>query len=264
MTRVAVIGGSGLTRLERFRVKRRVIVRTPYGEPSGPLVHGSFGGYDVIFLARHGQEHTIPPHLVNYRANLWSLKDAGVRTVVAVAAVGAIRSDLQVGSLVFPDQIIDYTYSREHTFVDGSSDVVMHIDFTDPYCGSLRGVFIDAAGGLGLPVPSCCTYAATQGPRLESAAEIDRIESDGGDIVGMTGMPETGLAKELNLCYATIGVVANAAAGRGEGPITADTIQNTLEHAMENVHALLKEILRLLPKLECSNADPAPSAARLS
>lgn len=244
MTQLAIIGGSGLTRLEGLEITQRRVARTPYGELSGPLVFGRLRGREVVFLARHGPRHTIPPHLVNYRANLWALRDAGVSHVIAVAAVGAV-ADLPPAAIVIPDQIIDYTYGRAHTFFDEDFAPVTHIDFTRPYCPRLREVLLEAAGRSGVAARDGATYAATQGPRFESAAEIDRLERDGAHIVGMTGMPETALARELGLCYATVAVVANAAAGRGPD-LDLHQIERTLEAGMAKVRQLLGTAIGLV------------------
>jgi 5'-methylthioinosine phosphorylase len=245
MSLLAIIGGSGLTKLKNLEVTDRIVMRTPYGEPSAPLVYGSLKGRSVVFLPRHGQGHTIPPHKINYQANLWALKEQGTSHVIAVAAVGGIAADLLPGELVFPDQIIDYTYGRAHTFF-GNQKQVTHVDFTFPYCEELRQVLIDAAKRAGLTVATKGTYAATQGPRFESIAEIQRLERDGAHMVGMTGMPETGLARELGLCYAAIGVVANAAAGKAEGVISLKQIEKNLETGMEKVRTLLEYVIPLL------------------
>ncbi|HEC25895.1 MAG TPA: S-methyl-5'-thioinosine phosphorylase [Gammaproteobacteria bacterium] len=239
MTRLAIIGGSGLTSLAHLEITKREVSRTPYGELSGPLIYGNLNGQEVVFLARHGYAHTIPPHLVNYRANLWALKEAGISHIIAVAAVGGIPEKFVPTSIVFPDQIIDYTYSRAHTIFDEDHLTVTHIDFTEPYCEELRTVLIDAATRADIAVIPEATYAATQGPRFETAAEIDRLERDGAHVVGMTGMPETVLARELGLCYATIAVVANAAAGRGAAKLDITTIEETLEQGMCRVRGLL-------------------------
>ena len=243
MTELAIIGGSGLTDLKDIAIIRRRVARTPYGEPSGPLVYGTLSGREVVFLPRHGHGHTIPPHLVNYRANIWALREAGVKTIVAVAAVGAINPELQPADLAVPDQIIDYTYSRAHTFFDGQSEPVTHVDFTAPYCESLRVKLIAAARAAGIPIATRATYAATQGPRFESAAEIDRLARDGADIVGMTGMPETGLARELGLCYAALAVIANPAAGRGGGDISVAEVERVLARGMDKVRVLLEQVI---------------------
>ncbi len=240
---VGIIGGSGLTRLKELRITRREVVRTPYGEPSAPMTFGELCGQEVVFLPRHGPSHTIPPHAINYRANVWALKETGVANVIAVAAVGGIADGLKDSDLVLPDQILDYTYGRVHTFFGGEHKDVTHVDFTFPYCGELRNVLIDAAQRAGITVAATGTYAATQGPRFESAAEIRRLERDGADIVGMTGMPEAALARELELCYATVAVVANRAAGKVAGIISLPQIEQNLERGMERVRALLEQAI---------------------
>ncbi len=241
MTDLAILGGTGLTRLKGLEVLRREVVHTPFGEPSGALTFGKISGKEVIFLARHGYGHTIPPHMVNYRANLWALKYAGVSRVIAVCAVGGIRGDIVPGTLVIPDQVIDYTWSRHHTFFERDLSQVTHIDFTLPYCEEMRQHLVSSANSAGIPVVSGGIYGASQGPRLESAAEINRMEKDGCDMVGMTGMPEIVLAKELELCYATCAVCANHAAGRGPGGIDMKTIEKNLSKAMGEVHSLLEQ-----------------------
>ena len=249
MSELAIIGGTGLTRLKNLEIERREVLHTPYGEPSGPLIHGQICCTEVVFLARHGTGHTIPPHNVNYRANLWALKHIGVKKVIAVAAVGGIHPELRPGRLAVPDQIIDYTYGRDQTFCsDGTNGGVIHIDFTEPYCQELREQLIAAADAAGIDLMPRGTYGATQGPRLETAAEIDRMERDGCDMVGMTGMPEAALARELGLCYATCAVSANWAAGRGEGPISMEEIDQHLKAGMEQVRTLVETVVpRLCP-----------------
>ena len=246
MQLVAIIGGSGLTNLKNLEITRREVLRTPFGEPSAPLVFGQLGGQQTVFLARHGHGHTIPPHEVNYRANIWALKEVGASQVIAVNAVGAIADAMVPASLVLPDQIIDYTYGRAHTFFGTNQKSVTHVDFTFPYCEALRQALIAAARKAKLPLAAQGTYAATQGPRFESIAEIRRLERDGGDIVGMTGMPETSLARELGLCYACIAVVANPAAGKVAGVISLKEIERTLETGMDKVRSLLEQSLPML------------------
>jgi len=243
---LAIIGGTGLTSLKGLEITGREVVHTPYGEPSGPLVSGELCGTEVLFLPRHGSGHTIPPHKVNYRANVWALKEAGADSVIAVNAVGGIRPDMAPSKLVFPDQIIDYTWSRINTYFEEGLAHVTHIDFTEPYCADLRRTLIDGARSTGVGAVEDGTYGATQGPRLETRAEIDRLERDGCHMVGMTGMPEAALARELELCYACCGVVANWAAGRGEGEITMEAIEAHLIEGMEKVRNLLE---RVVPEL---------------
>lgn len=246
MSSVAIIGGTGLTSLQELEITSREIVQTPYGEPSGILVRGNYCGHEVLFLPRHGPGHTIPPHRVNYRANIWALKEVGVTNVIAVNAVGGIRLDMEPGVLVIPDQIIDYTWGRTNTYFEDSLNKVVHVDFTDPYCASLRLQLVDAATQAGLEVLDGGTYAATQGPRLETTAEIDRLERDGCDIVGMTGMPEAVLARELELCYASVSLVVNRAAGRGDGEITMTEIEQYLNSGITDVRKLLEHVIPLV------------------
>jgi len=242
MTMVAIIGGSGLTNLKNLQITRREVILTPFGEPSAPMVFGQLSGKEVVFLPRHGPSHTIPPHDINYRANLWAIKQTGATKVIAVNAVGGISSGfLASGTLVIPDQIIDYTYGRSHTFFGSEHKQVTHVDFSNPYCDELRKVLIDAAStDARFKVIGHGTYGATQGPRFESAAEILRMERDGADIVGMTGMPEAGLARELDLCYASISVVVNPAAGKGGETISLKEIEKNLETSMTYVRSLLE------------------------
>ena len=242
---LGIVGGSGLTELSNLHSRRREVVRTPYGEASGAVTLGKLNGRDVAFIARHGYGHTIPPHAVNYRANIWALHSLGVDRVVSVASVGGIRSDMKPGALALPHQIIDYTYGRKHTFFSGPDQPVTHVDFTHPYCEQLRAALLRAGSAAGLQVIRDGVYAASQGPRLESAAEINRLERDGADMVGMTGMPETALAREIGLCYATVAVVANWAAGRGDSTeaVHLDTIRAVLTEAIGKVKVLLEKLV---------------------
>jgi 5'-deoxy-5'-methylthioadenosine phosphorylase len=248
MAKLAIIGGTGLTSLKGLEITRREVMHTPYGEPSAPMTFGEMAGNEVLFLPRHGPGHTIPPHKINYRANLWALKESGVEQVIAVNAVGGIRADMTPGRLVIPDQIIDYTWSRINTYFEEGLSQVIHIDFTEPYCEQLRQMLMVCAGEVGLAVIGEGTYAASQGPRLETAAEIDRLERDGCDLVGMTGMPEAALARELKLCYGCVAVVANMAAGRGEEEITMEMIERHLSSGMADVRALLEHIVPRLSR----------------
>ena len=242
---LAIIGGSGLTQLSNLDVTRRLAVRTPYGEASGALTVGRIAGADVVFLARHGYGHTIPPHEVNYRANIWALREQKVAGVVSVASVGGIRADMRPGAIAIPHQIIDYTWGRKNTFFDGGEQPVTHIDFTEPYSARLRGRILSAARTCGEAVVGDAVYAACQGPRLETAAEIDRLERDGADVVGMTGMPEAALAREAGLEYATIAVIANFAAGRGDSlhGVRLEEIEQVLQQALVRVRRVIETLV---------------------
>jgi len=241
---LAILGGSGLSQFSGLEGVRREAVNTIFGEPSAPLALGRIGGRDVVFLARHGDAHSIPPHQVNYRANIRALKDAGATRIVSVATVGGIRREFGPGALVVPDQIIDYTWGRASTFFEGQGAKVTHIDFTEPYSGAIRKAILAAAKACGEAIADGGCYGVTQGPRLESAAEIARMERDGADLVGMTAMPEAALAREAGLEYAAIAAVANHAAGKGDSAhaISLDAIEAVVEQAMQRVRRILEKL----------------------
>ena len=243
---IAVIGGSGLTQLANLEITRRQIVRTPYGEPSGHLTFGHIGDRDVVFLARHGYGHTLAPHEVNYRANLWAIHAQKVTRVIAIATVGGISPDLGAGTIVVPDQIIDYTWGRPSTFFEGAEQPVTHVDFTYPYSEELRKLALASAKEAGVAVVDGGTYAAVQGPRLETKAEIDRLERDGATMVGMTGMPEAALARELGLAYAHLCVVVNPAAGRGASArtVSIEDIGRVIDESMGRIRSIVATMVR--------------------
>ncbi len=244
MADLAIIGGTGLTSLDGLEITKREVIHTPFGEPSGPLMHGVLNGKEVLFLARHGDGHTIPPHRINYRANIWALHHAGIKHVIAVAAVGGIHDALPPGALAIPDQIIDYTWGRPGTYFEDDLSEVTHVDFSYPYCDELRTMLIDQCKVAGLSACETGTYGATQGPRLETAAEIARMGRDGCTMVGMTGMPEAVLARELDLNYACCAVSANWAAGKGDGSIISMAeIEENLKTGMARVRKLLQQLL---------------------
>ena len=239
MTKLAIIGGTGLTAIDELTIQSSEIVETPFGKPSAPLIKGELAGKEVIFLARHGENHTIAPHKINYRANIWALNNIGVTDVLAVAAVGGIHKDISPEKIAIPDQIIDYTYGREHTYFDVETSEVTHIDFTQPYCERLRQILCLAAESEAINVYKGGCYAATQGPRLETAAEVNRLKKDGCDIVGMTGMPEASLAKELGIDYACCALSVNWAAGIDNIEITMEEIDSHVTNGMVLVKQLL-------------------------
>ena len=243
---LAIIGGTGLTQLDNLEITRRLIVRTPYGEPSQPLIFGNIEGREVVFLARHGTGHTIPPHAVNYRANISALHLQGVTEIAAVATVGGIHPDLAPGVIAMPNQIIDYTHGRKNTFFDGIDLPVKHIDFTQPYCANMRHKWAHAANAIGESMITEGVYATMQGPRLETAAEINRLEHDGATMVGMTGMPEAALARELGISYAAICPVANHAAGRGDSKhaIKYEELVDNLNQTMVRVRNIIAQLVK--------------------
>ena len=242
---IAVIGGSGLTQLANLEITRRKIVRTPYGEPSGPLTYGRMGEQDIVFLARHGYGHTLAPHEINYRANLWALHAQEVTRIIAVCTVGGIAPSLGAGTIVLPEQIIDYTWGRPSTYFEGAEQPVTHIDFTHPYDEETRQMAIAAARDARVALVEGGTYAAMQGPRLETKAEIDRLERDGATMVGMTGMPEASLARELGMKYAALAVVVNPAAGRGASArtVSLDDIARVIEETMGGIRLIVSRMV---------------------
>ncbi len=243
MTKLAIIGGTGLTSIDEMQIISNETVATPYGAPSSSLVTGKLANKEIIFLARHGNDHTIPPHKINYRSNIWALKSVGVTDVIAVGAVGGIHEDIPPGRIAIPDQIIDYTYSRKHTYFEDNLSEVTHIDFTHPYNEQLRKKLLQAVIDCNLDAYNEGVYGATQGPRLETAAEIWRMQKDGCDMVGMTGMPEASLSKELGLNYACCALSVNWAAGKGKSEITMQEIEQAIEVGMVSVKELLVSLL---------------------
>ena len=242
---LAVIGGTGVYRLAALEGVQALEGDTPWGAPSGPVRLGRLAGRNVAFLARHGEGHSLPPHRVNYRANLWRLKDLGAKRVLAINTVGGITERFGPRVLACPDQLIDYTWGRASSFWDREGGEVLHVDFGDPYTPALRRAVVDAAASAGVPLVDGGCYGATQGPRLETKAEIARLRRDGCDLVGMTGMPEAGLARELGLDYACLAVVANWAAGcSGDEEITLAEVLANVDAASAGLPGLLGALLR--------------------
>ena len=244
MKPLAIIGGTGINELDGLELLSEHRIDTPFGETSRPIQQGRFGDRTVYFLQRHGSPRAIPPHAINYRANIWALHSLDVEGIVAINAVGGISPDMQTGRLVIPDQVIDYTWGREHTFDDGADGSLMHIDFTEPYERELRLALLDAAAAGRIPHEPSGVHGITQGPRLETAAEIQRMARDGCDIVGMTGMPEAALAREIGLAYAAECMVVNPAAGLGDMPLTLEMMREILAREAAVVRDLLAILLR--------------------
>lgn len=242
--KIGVIGGTGMNRWPGLEVLREQKLDTPWGAPAAPLLHGRLAGVEVVFLARHGVGHKFPPHLINYRANLWALKEAGAQAVIAIAAVGGIARNLPPAAVAVPEDLIDYTSDRAHTYSDGEHAPLQHVDFSAPYTPALRKLLLAAARKAKVKVVDGGVMGVTQGPRLESPAEIRRLKRDGCTMVGMTGMPEAGLARELALDYAALGVSVNWAAGLGSGDIHGE-IEKFIAEGMRKVQAILATALPL-------------------
>jgi 5'-methylthioinosine phosphorylase len=243
---LAVIGGTGVYKLAELDGVESHLPQTPYGLPSGPVRVGTLAGKRIAFLARHGEGHSVPPHRINYRANLAALQILGAARVLALNTVGGITEACGPRALVCPDQLIDYTWGRVSTICEEDGSDVLHVDFGDPYTAELRAQVLAAARRAGVAVVDGGCYGATQGPRLETKAEIARMRHDGCDLVGMTGMPEAGLARELGLDYACLGIVANWAAGAGPEPdevITLDDVLANVAAATAGVSRVLSAVL---------------------
>ena len=246
--KIGVIGGTGLySMMEGFTPTREEQPSTPYGDISSVLTHGELHGKPVVFLARHGNPHRIAPHRVNYRANIHALKQCGVEHIIALNAVGSMHPQCPPEALAIPHQIIDYSWGRASSFFGEDSEAVRHIDFTWPYSENLRKVILQAGENLGLDLLQQATYACTQGPRLETAAEVVRLQRDGCDIVGMTAMPEAALARELELQYAAIAMAVNWAAGYKDEAVSMAQIEQHIQNAATRVHSLLAETIRIMP-----------------
>lgn len=237
----AVIGGTGLYRLRALEGAERLALESPFGAPSGPVLRAARGRGEVLFLARHGEQHLLAPHRVNYRANIDVLRRLGARCILAVNAVGSMHPQAAPGALALPTQLVDYTHGRLSSFSDCEGVKVEHIDFGDPFSASLRAELKAAAVRCGVPLLDGGTIGVTQGPRLETRAEIRRLQSDGCDLVGMTTMPEAALAREAGIDYASLAVVANWGAGYGpDQEITLADIERTLSAAMRQAEALIE------------------------
>jgi len=244
---LGIIGGSGLYSLgEHFALEEQASRKTPFGDTSADVLQGRWQDVPLAFLPRHGADHKVPPHRVNYRANIWALKQLGVNQIIAINAVGGITADTPPLTLVLPDQIIDYSSGREHTFFDGDDGQVSHVDFSWPYSAELRGILMEVGLQQGQPLVAAGTYGSTNGPRLESAAEITRLQQDGCNVVGMTGMPEAVLARELEIDYACLALVVNWAAGVEDKAISMQEIMANVEQGMQQVKSLLLAAARLI------------------
>ncbi len=244
--RIGLIGGSGIYEIRGFMLKGIRRIKTPYGSPSDSYTIGTIGNREIVFLPRHGKGHKIPPHKINYCANIWGFKKLGVERIISISAVGGIKRGLKPGDIVLLDQIIDMTKRRESTFY--SDDEVVHIDFTEPYCPEMRKAFLKAGKKAGVKLINGGTYVAVEGPRLETASEIRGFRRLGADVVGMTGMPEASLAREVEICYSGISVVANYAAGISKKKLTVSEVMEAMKEATDRIKALLAEVIPLIPE----------------
>lgn len=243
--KIGIIGGSGLSESEIK--KESISIKTPYGEPSCPYEIEDLGFTKVLFLRRHGESHSIPPHRVNYRANIYGFKSMGIERIFGIFATGSLREEIPPGSIIIPDQIMDFTQgARESTFYENSP--VVHIDFTEPFCSEMRLCLMETARELGIKVIPHGTYVCVNGPRLETAAEIKFYRTVGADIVGMTLMPEASLAREAQICYTAVAVTVNYAAGISKKPLTVKEVVEVMNETIDTVGILVRETLKILPE----------------
>lgn len=251
MITIGIIGGTGVYDPSILDHVREVETITPYGTVCYKV--GDFAGKSIAFIPRHGSKHSIAPHLINYRANIWAMKKIGVRNILATAAVGSIDLSMKLGNFVLVDQFIDFTKNRISTFHDGGERGVVHVDLTNPYCHSLRKKLLSSGKNIGLDIHSKGTYVCTEGPRFETPAEIAMFSKWGGHLVGMTNVPEVVLAREAEMCYAAIAMVTNFAAGISKNPLTYGEVIEIMNQNTENLKTLLMNTIRLIDiETDCS------------
>ncbi|NMB26116.1 MAG: S-methyl-5'-thioadenosine phosphorylase [Firmicutes bacterium] len=250
MARLALIGGTGVYDPSMLANIREEVVSTDYGSVQVSI--GSFQGVEVVFMQRHGAGHTVPPHMINYRANIMALKELGVTKIVATSAVGSLNEAMKPGDFVLLNQFIDFTKNRPFTFFDGKDGTVVHTDFTTPYCGQMRQLILGAAQDLRLDVHAQGCYVCVEGPRFETPAEIVAFGRLGGDVVGMTNVPEVVLAREAGICYAVIAMVTNYAAGISPTPLTHEEVVEVMQVNARSMRDLVMAVLgELDPKSPC-------------
>ncbi|MDR3565853.1 MAG: S-methyl-5'-thioadenosine phosphorylase [Negativicutes bacterium] len=251
MANIAIIGGTGLYDPRILDNVREEEVSTPYGVVK--YKEGDFAGQAIAFIPRHGSKHSIPPHLINYRANTWAMKKIGVTNIISTTAVGSLNLAMEPGAFVLVDQFIDFTKNRVTTFYEGGERGVVHVDVTEPYCPNLRGILLKAAKDIGIPVHAAGTYLCTEGPRFETPAEIKAFTLLGGDVVGMTNVPEVTLAREAEMCYATVSMVTNFAAGISKQPLTHGEVLDTMRDNTENIKRLVMAAISAIdPTQDCA------------
>ncbi len=248
---IAIIGGTGVYDPKILNNVREQVIPTPYGVVR--FMSGEYAGKEIAFIPRHGSKHSIPPHLINYRANIWAMKKLGVKNIIATTAVGSLNLAMKPGNFVLIDQFLDFIKNRTTTFYEGGARGVVHVDVTTPYCPSIRAVVAETAAKLGITMHQAGTYVCTEGPRFETPAEIKMFAKFGGDVVGMTNVPEVILAREAEMCYATISMVTNFAAGISPQPLTHHEVLETMQANTENIKQLiLAAIERLAPDTDCA------------
>lgn len=259
--RLAIIGGTGVYDPRILENLREESMTTPYGDARVRI--GTYQGEEVAFLARHGTSHSVPPHLINYRANIWALKKLGVERVIATTAVGSVNRNMKPGDFVLTDQFIDFTKGRTATFFDGGEAGVVHTDFTEPYCPECRAILAEAAADAGISAHNGGTYVCTEGPRFETPAEIRMFATLGGDLVGMTNVPEVVLAREAGICYATVSMVTNFAAGISPTNLTHEEVLEVMAANSENLKELVMGTLTRIPVVRACHCGENKAAMKV-
>lgn len=242
--KIGIIGGTGVYDPKILENVHQAEMSTPYGNVCYKV--GDFAGKSIAFIPRHGSKHSIAPHLINYRANIWALKKIGVKYILATAAVGSLQLSMKLGDFVLVDQFIDFTKQRSQTFFEGGERGVVHVDLTNPYCLSLQDKLLTVANEIGIAIHSQGTYICTEGPRFETPAEIRMFSKLGADVVGMTSVPEVILAREAQMCYATIAMVTNFAAGISPNPLTYHEVMDIMKKNTENLKTLLMNTIKII------------------
>ncbi|KUG03071.1 5'-methylthioadenosine phosphorylase [hydrocarbon metagenome] len=253
MIKMAIIGGTGVYNPKILDNVRELVQNTPYGDVT--VTMGSYADEEIAFIPRHGSQHSVPPHLINYRANIMALHMLGVKSIIATAAVGSLNLDLEPGMFVLCDQFLDFTKTRKTTFYEGGEQGVIHCDMTVPYCPELRQALVKAGEDLGFSIQNGGTYVCTEGPRFETAAEISMFKQLGGDLVGMTSVPEVGLARELGICYANISIITNHAAGISPNILTHNEVVQVMKSSTSDVRQLMMDSIKYIKadkKCDCA------------
>jgi 5'-methylthioadenosine phosphorylase len=259
---IAIIGGSGIYEIPGVENPKRFPVKTPYGKVPKVLI-GELGGRRVAFIPRHGAKHTFPPHRINYRANIWALKELGVKRVLATTASGTLSLRFKPGELVLLTQFLDFTKTRPLTFYEGGRSGVVHVDMTEPYCPELRGALSRTARKLGVKLHPRATYACMEGPRFETPAEIRALRKLGADLVGMTNIPECVLARELGICYAAVGIITNYAAGLSRSPLSHAQVLELMKRNIGRTQRLLLRSIPGIPRERRCGCGKAASEGRV-
>jgi len=244
MIKIAIIGGTGVYDPNILHNVRDAEIDTPYGSVKYKV--GEYAGKDIAFIPRHGSGHSIPPHLINYRANIWGMKKLGIENIIATTAVGSLNLAMKPGDFVLVDQFLDFTKNRVSTFYEGGDRGVVHVDITTPYCPNLRANLLEAATAVGIAVHEQGVYVCTEGPRFETPAEIAMFAKLGGDLVGMTNVPEVVLAREAEICYSTVSMVTNYGAGISPQPLTHGEVLETMSANSENIKKLIMKTIELI------------------